>query len=290
MVVEKPAVSAGGRSRWAKRLNRAAVYAALTLLAAVALAPLLWMIGTSLMTFEQLSRFPPQFIPHPVVWANYRHALRNLPFFRYLQNTVLVGILATTGALAASSLVAYGFSRYRVPGRNLLFAVLIATMLLPGQVTMVPVFLLFQRLGWYNSLKALILPAFLGGGAFNIFLLHQFYRTLPGELFESAKIDGCGPFRMYWRIALPLTKPALTAVAVFLFRANWTDFMTPLIYLVDEKLYTLALGLRFYQGSHPLEFNYLMAVSLVFMLPMVVIFFLAQKQFIEGVNLTGINR
>lgn len=272
------------------RLHRILVYLALLIIAAVAFAPLVWMIGTSLMTFEQLSEYPPRFIPHPAIWQNYAHALKDLPFFVYLQNTLLVTVAATLGALLSSSLVAYGFSRYRVAGRNLLFAVLIATMLLPGQVTMVPVFILFQKLHWYNSLKALIFPAFLGGGAFNIFLLHQFYRTLPNELFEAAKIDGCGQFKTYWRIALPLTKPALTAVAIFLFRANWTDFMTPLIYLTNEKLYTLALGLRFYQGSHPLEFNYLMAVSLIFMLPMVVIFFLAQKQFIEGVNLTGINK
>lgn len=285
-----PAGSLARRRRHWQVWRRVLVYLVMSLITMVAFIPLLWMAGTSLMTFTQLSQYPPRFIPHPAVWANYVYALKNLPFFVYLRNTVLVTFLATLGALFASSLVAYGFSRYRVRGRNLLFAVLIATMLLPGQVTMVPVFILFRKLGLYNSLNALIVPAFLGGGAFNIFLLHQFYRTLPNELFEAAKIDGCGQFRMYWQVALPLTKPALTAVAIFLFRANWTDFMTPLIYLTNERLYTLALGLRFYQGSHPLEFNYLMVVSLIFMLPMVIVFLFGQKQFLEGVTLTGINR
>ncbi len=265
----------------------ALIYLVLVTGSGVVLTPFLWMLSTSLKSYDQVVTPRIVWLPRPVVWSNYARALEFIPFWRYLGNTALVTSTCVIGALSASALVAYGFAKLRAPGRDALFGVLLASMMLPGQVTMIPVFVLFQKLGWYNSLKALTIPAFLGGGAFNVFLLRQFYMTIPNELCDAAKIDGCSNFGILLRVVAPLSKPALTAVGVFIFVANWTDFFSPLIYLSDQERYTLALGLRLFQSLHSTEYSLLMAASIVFSLPILIIFFAAQRYFIEGVTLTG---
>lgn len=275
------------RRRAGQVLGKIVVYIVLLAGSGVVLAPFLWMVSTSLKSYDQIVSPRLVWIPRPVVWSNYPRAFAFISFWRYLGNTALVTSMCVLGALSASALVAYGFAKMRAPGRDLLFAVLLASMMLPGQVTMIPVFVLFRKLGWYNSLKALIIPAFLGGGAFNIFLLRQFYMTIPNELCDAAKIDGCSNLGILVRIVAPLSKPALTAVGVFIFVANWTDFFSPLIYLSDQGKYTLALGLRLFQSINSTEYSLLMAASIVFSLPILIIFFLAQRYFIEGVTLTG---
>ncbi|NCO38794.1 MAG: ABC transporter permease subunit [Armatimonadetes bacterium] len=217
---------------------------------------------------------------------NYKAALDYLPIGRYLLNTVILVVLCVFGELLACSLVAYGFARLHWPGRDALFALLLATMMLPAQVTMIPVFLIFKHLGWYNTLQPLWVPS-LFGSAFFIFMLRQFMRTIPNDLEDAAKIDGCGFLGCYWRIILPLMKPALAAVAIFTFMNTWNNFMGPLIYLNDQRLYPLSLGLFQFRLEHSTDFGMLMSASTIMTLPVVAVFFLAQKHFIQGITLTG---
>jgi ABC-type glycerol-3-phosphate transport system permease component len=217
----------------------------------------------------------------------YSEALRYIDFWRYLGNTVLIVALSIIGALLSCSLVAYGFARLEFPGRDVLFAVLLATMMLPAQVTMVPQFLIFKYLGWYNTLVPLWLPPFLGT-AFFIFMLRQFMKSIPKDLEDAAKIDGCGYLGIYWRIMLPLIKPALAAVAIFTFMQSWNNFMGPLIFLNDERLYPLSLGIYQFRMEHDTEYSMMMAASTLMMVPVLTVFFFAQRYFIQGVTLTGV--
>ncbi len=226
------------------------------------------------------------------VWRKYTASFRSAWIatqhrWRYVGNSLYLVLLAIAGQTLSCSLVAYAFARLRWPGRDALFAVLLATMMLPGQVTMIPVFMVFRELGWYNSLKPLWVPSFLGS-AFFIFMLRQFMRSIPVELEEAARIDGCSRFGIYWRIILPLVKPALAAVGIFTFMGTWNDFMGPLIYVNDQRLYPLALGLFDFRTEHSSEFGMLMAASTLMTAPVVALFFAAQRYFIEGVTLTGI--
>jgi len=219
--------------------------------------------------------------------SSYRQAYLATPRrWNYVFNSTFLVAMSIAGQLLSCSLVAYAFARLRWPGREVLFGVLLATMMLPGQVTMIPVFLIFKSLGWYNTLKTLWVPSFFGS-AFFIFMLRQFMRAIPTDLEDAARIDGCGPFGIYWRIILPLIKPALAAVAIFTFMGAWNDFMGPLIYLNDQRLYPLALGLFDFRSQHGGEYGMLMAASTLMTLPVIGVFFLAQKYFIQGVTLTG---
>ncbi|MDP6702183.1 MAG: carbohydrate ABC transporter permease, partial [Candidatus Latescibacteria bacterium] len=204
----------------------------------------------------------------------------------YIFNSLYLALLTIVGQVFSCSLVAYAFARLQWPGRELWFGILLATMMLPGQVTMIPVFMIFRALGWYNTLKALWVPSFFGS-AFFIFMLRQFMKGIPRDLEEAAKIDGCSFFGIYWRIILPLIKPALAAVAIFTFMNTWNDFMGPLIYINDQRLYPLALGLFDFRSEHSSEYGMLMAASTLMTLPVIAIFFLAQRYFIQGVTLTG---
>jgi multiple sugar transport system permease protein len=220
-------------------------------------------------------------------WENYPRAVAAMRHFpRYLANTLILCALNVIGTVLSSSIVAYGFSRLEWRGRDALFGLLLATMMIPFPVTMVPLFGLFRSLGWIGTLKPLWVGSFCAN-AFNVFLLRQFFRTLPKELSEAARIDGCGEFRIFWQIVLPLCRPALIVVALFTFMGTWNDFLGPLIYLTDERDYTLALGLRSMQTFGGVEWNYLMAASTLMILPVVALFFLAQRSFIEGIALTG---
>lgn len=225
-------------------------------------------------------------------WENYTEALDFLPAetlkgLVYVWNTVYVTMLSIIGTLLSSSLVAYSFARLRWPGRDTLFLVLLATMMLPGAVTMIPVFLIFRALGWVDTLRPLWIPSFFGG-AFSVFLLRQFFMTIPMELEDAAKIDGCSYFGIYRRIMLPLIKPALAALTIMTFMGSWNNFMGPLIYINSPEKMTLAYGLQLFQGAHAAEYGLLMAASTLVMLPVLLVFFFTQRYFIQGITLTGI--
>lgn len=264
---------------------------ALTLLlwavALLFLIPLLWMISSSLKPNYQIFEVPPRWIPRPPRWQNYVEALTVLPFSTYILNTALISALTIIGHLLSCTLIAYAFARLRARGRDLIFIVMLATMMLPYPVTMVPLYVLFQRLGWINTILPLTVPAFLGS-AFYIFLLRQFFLGIPRDFEDAARMDGANLLQILWRIMLPLALPAMATVAIFTFQASWNDFLAPLIYLQKPELYTVTLGLQFFRSTYTTNWAYLMAASLVTVLPVVLIFFLAQRYFIEGITLSGI--
>jgi len=263
-------------------------YAALLILAGVFILPFLWMISTSLKGYENIFSLPLKWLPEKIHWENYLKVFQAMPFLVYLKNSVFVTVLAITGTVLSASVVAYSFAVLRWPGRDTLFIVVIATMMLPAQVTMIPLFVLFKEFGWLNTFKPLIIPAFFGGGAFNIFLLRQFFLTIPRDLFDAARIDGCSEFRIYWNIVLPLAKPAIATVAVLSFMLYWNDFLGPLIYLSDKLKSTLALGVVMFVGQHQSEWALLMVSTILMMLPIIIIFFLFQRYFIRGFMMSGI--
>lgn len=264
-------------------------HAVLVLLGVLFLIPFFWMLSTSLKPLPQILTWPPEWIPQPFTWANYPDALQYFPFLRYLGNTLYYGFATVIGVLISSSLVAYGFARLKWAGRGILFMVMISTLMLPFQVLMIPLFILFKHLGWTGTYKPLIIPTFFGSSVFSTFLLRQFFMTIPETLSEAARIDGAGEWTIYSRIVLPLAKPALATVALFQFLYAWNDFLGPLIYLDNQRLYPLSLGLDAFMTSYGLtQWGYLMAAATVATLPMVFLFFLAQRTFIEGITVTGI--
>lgn len=270
-----------------KQRNSWVVHTVLTILSLAFLLPFLWMVSSSLKDTAQIFAMPPALLPSPVRFENYPNALRFIPFLRYLGNTLIVCCGSMAGNLLSCSLVAYSFSVLRWRGRNTFFKLLLASMLLPPQVTMIPVFVIYRLLGLVDTFAPLILPAFLGTPFF-IFMLRQFFLGVPRELVEAARIDGCSEWGVYWRIILPLSRPALATVMLFSFIWAWTDFLTPLIYLQDQSRFTLSLGLQQFQESHSAEWGMLMAAATVITLPMVALFLAAQKQFVEGIVTTGL--
>ena len=258
----------------------------LLMAAAVFAIPLVWMVLTSLKPAEQITADPHRILP--VEWRvrNYVDAVTTMPYFGYLRNSLMLCAGSVLGTLCSCSLAAYAFARMKWPLRNQLFGVMIATMLLPWHVTMIPRFLLLRELGLYNTLGALIVPTFLGD-AFSIFLLRQFFLTIPEELSEAARLDGCSEWGIFWRIVVPLSRPALATVALFQFIASWNDFSGPLLYLNDPDRFTLAYGLEQFISSYSSQTNLLMAASVLFTLPIVILFFFAQRTFIRGIATTG---
>ena len=273
-----------------RRLSRPRVLAAhavLLMLSLVFMMPFLWLVGTSFKVEEHMMDFPPQWIPRPATAEHYVKAFQSVPLVLFLRNTLFVSAVVVAGTVLSCSLAAYGLAMVRWRGRAVVFAVMLATMMLPFQVTMIPVFLVFKRLGWVNTFLPLTAPAFLGN-AFFIFLLRQFFLSIPRDLVDAARVDGCSHGRIYWQIALPLARPALATVALFTFIAAWNDFMGPLIYLVDERNYTLSLGLAMFRGQYGTRYGELMAVSTLMTVPIVVLFFFTQKTFIQGIRTTGL--
>ncbi|WP_223701382.1 carbohydrate ABC transporter permease [Sutcliffiella deserti] len=250
------------------------------------LLPLWWMISTSLKSPQEIAQYPPSFWPDEFLFSNYLEAWQTAPFTRWALNTLFVAVVGTIGAVLVNSLVAYGFAKIRFKGRNVLFVIILATMLIPGFVTMVPQYMLFSKLGWVNTYLPLIVPAFFGS-AFFIFLLRQFMMTIPNELMEAAILDGAGHLQIWWHIMIPLTKPALITVAIFSFNGAWNDLLGPLLYLNDENLYTLQIGLQTFKGSVQTQWHYLMAMSVTVLMPVVALFFFFQRYFIEGSNLSS---
>jgi len=251
------------------------------------LIPFIWMISTSLKPDSEILVWPPQWIPHPFQWSNYPQALTFVPFFRYFLNTLLYGVSTVVGTALSCTIVAYGFARIEWPERNFLFALMLATMMLPYQALMIPLFLLFRALGWTGTFLPLIVPSFFGN-AFFIFLLRQFFKTIPQALVDAARIDGCSEFRIFAQIILPLAKPAIATVALFQFINAWNDFLGPIIYLNSQSMYTISLGLQDFLGSYGSQWGYLMAASVTATLPIIILFFFTQKTFIQGITLTGI--
>ena len=277
-------VETGHKMSWPRAI---AAHTTLIIFSAIFLVPLIWLITSSLKTDAQIFRIPPEWIPKPITFKNYPGGLTFIPFWRQLLNTSIICASAVAGTIFSCSLVAYGLARLKWRGRNALFYIILGTMMLPYQVTMVPVFVMFARIGWVDSLWPLIVPHFFGN-AFYIFLMRQFFLTIPVEMTEAARIDGCTEWDIYRKIVLPLSKPAMAAVGLFAFMAMWNDYLGPLIYLADEHKYTLSLGLASFSsqyGSYP---GMLMAVTTVITVPIIVIFFFAQKTFIQGITLTGI--
>jgi multiple sugar transport system permease protein len=272
------------------RITKMGVYAALALLSLPALLPLLWMVSTSFKTDKQIFSggqiSVTSLIPSPVITTNYPAAMHNMPFLLYLRNTLFLCIWTVAGTVVSSALVAYGFAKIQFWGKNVLFAVMIATMALPGQVTMIPMFSLFRSLGWYGTYLPLIVPAFVSSAYF-VFLLTQFFKTIPTEMSEAARVDGAGEWMIFSRLILPLSKPALATCALFQFIATWNDFLGPLLYVNDPAKYPLGYGLQQFVSHYGGFYSQLMAAATIFTLPIIVLFFFAQKTFIQGISTTG---
>jgi ABC-type glycerol-3-phosphate transport system permease component len=275
--------------RWNKRIQSIVVYALLLIGAVIVFIPFAWMLSTALKAPNQVRKFPPVWIPNPIVWENFRTALTiyPVPFWIFIRNSLFLSLSITVGTLLSNAVVAFAFARLRFRGSRTLFFVVLSTMMLPGQVTMIPLFILFSRLGWVNTYKPMIVPAFFGN-AYYIFLLRQFYATVPKELDDAARIDGCGVLGLFFRIMLPLAKPALGITAIFEFSWVWNEFLRPLIYLSKMETFPLAIALSYLRGTHRVLWSELMVVSFIAMVPPLILFFVAQKSYIQGIVITGV--
>jgi len=266
---------------------RVLLYIVVLVGAVVFAIPFVWMVRTAIMPPWQIYLFPPQWIPERIELHNFAEPFKAWPFGRWYMNSALLVVLNATGTVLSGSLAGFTLARLRFPGRDFFFLVILATMMLPGQVRLIPTYLLFTRLHWVNTFMPLFVPAWFGP-AFDIFLLRQFFMTIHRELDDAARIDGCGYFGLYWRIALPLSLPALGVVAIFNFTFNWNDFMGPLIYLGDVRKYTVALGLRLLQGQLYTDLQAVMSAAVLSLLPVLIVFFLAQRHFVQGIVITGV--
>jgi len=266
------------------------VHAVLIGIASVFCFPMLWMLSTSLKPIEQTMLFPPRLLPEPFQWHNYVDTVRYIPFWSYTLNTLTICVLSAIGTTLSSALVAYSFTRLEWAGRNALFALTLATMMVPFPVLMVPLYGVFKSLGWIGSLKPLYVPAFFGS-AFNIFLLRQFFSRIPKSLPEAMTLDGASELTIFWRVYLPLSRAPLAVAAFFQFIYSWNDFLGPLLYLTNQDTFTLSLGLQFYQSQHGgTQWHYLMAASFMTTLPIVVLFFFMQRSFLAGMsNMKGVD-
>jgi multiple sugar transport system permease protein len=271
-----------------KKVGKIIIYIILFGGSLLCLFPLYWLIRSSLMDISQIFVVPPIWIPKPFVFRNFIDALTSVDFFRFFGNTMIIVSSVVAGTILSGSLCAYSFSRMKWPGRNFMFILVLSSMMIPTQVTLIPSFVGWKVLGLTNSLIPLTIPIWFGGGAFNIFLLRQFFMSIPKELDEAAYVDGASYFRIYHSIILPLSKSALIVVGLFAFLGSWNDFMGPLIYLNDESKFTLALGLQLFQGLYSAQWNLLMAATAVVLAPTLIVFFIGQKYIIEGIATTGI--
>lgn len=276
---------------WGHRFRRALIFIALAIGGLIFALPFLWLVSSSLKEPSKIWLFPPQWIPNPVRWANYSEALTAAPFLRYTLNTLIVVFWNEVGTLFTCSLAAYGFAKLRFRGRDLVFGILLSSMMLPWAVTMIPKYIIFRQLGWLDSFLPLTVPSFFAAGPscmFYIFLLRQFFRTIPNDFADAARIDGASEFGIFWRVMLPLVSPALTVVAIFTFLYHWNDFMAPLIYLTSPNNYTISVGLAAFKGLYQTDWHYLMAASAAAVVPVLILFFAAQRYFIQGVVMSGL--
>jgi multiple sugar transport system permease protein len=278
------------RGAFGRSAGMTAAYVAVAAVGVALCLPFLWAVSTALKTPEQVFKVPMEWIPHPVVWTNFGKAWSSMPFTRFLLNSLQITLSSVVLTTFTASLTAYGFARLRFRGRELLFMVMLATMMVPGQVRLIPLYVLFRNLGWLDSYKPILVPTFFGAGAFYIFLLRQFFLTMPNDLGEAARIDGCSSLGIFWRIYLPLSKPALATVMIFTFLENWDDFFRPLIYITSREKYTLALAIAHFSSEYGTEYHLLMAISVLIMVPCLVLFFSAQKLFVEGIVMSGLKQ
>ncbi len=269
-------------------LRRTIQYTIMIVVSLVFMLPIFWLVTSSLKTQGQVFAIPPVWIPNPPQWGNYPEAIRRAPLLLWLRNTAIITSLAIIGNLLSSSLVAFSFARLRFPGKNFLFILLLSTMMLPEVVTMIPRFIVFRQLGWIDTFLPMVVPPFLGGGAYNIFLVRQFYMTIPRDFDEAARLDGASNFMIWWRIMLPLSIPVLIAITIFSFVYHWNDFLHPLIYLFSEDKKTLALGLRAFINPTDASWHITMAASMFIVGPIMVLFFIGQRYFIRGIVMSGI--
>jgi ABC-type glycerol-3-phosphate transport system permease component len=260
----------------------------MTFLVITFLVPTFWMISSSLKVSTEVFAHPIVWLPQDPHWNNYVKAFQLLPLTRFIVNTLIIVLFAVIGTVISSALVAYSFARISWPGRNFWFALLLATMMLPDVVTLVPRFLIFKNLKWIDTWLPLIVPYWAGIGAIYVFLMRQFFMTIPRELDDSAMIDGCNPIGLFWRIHLPLSLPALGVVLIFMVTAQWNDFLYPLIYIQGVNNYTVALGLRLFEGHMTNNMQALMAASILGVLPTIILFFFAQRYFVQGIVVSGV--
>ena len=279
--------SARRQRQLSRAFNTALKYAVLPGLGVIFMTPFYWMFATALKSDAQLFTLPPAWVPNPLEWQNFARVFQEVPFGRFILNSTWLVIWNVVGQVFATAMVAYGFARLRFPGRNFLFMILLATLMVPKQVTLVPQFILFAKLGWINTYLPLILPAF-GGSPFLIFLVRQYMMTLPRDLDEAATIDGASRWQILLYVIMPLTTPALILVTVFTFTDVWNDFMGPLIYLNDPNKFTVSLGLSFFQGVKDTSWHLLMAAALMAMIPPVILFLFTQKRLLGGLATTGL--
>lgn len=275
--------------KMAKLTSKFLCHMGLIILAIIVLIPFFWMISCSLKTLPEVFRYPPEWIPNSVKWDNYRFVMtETFPFFRFFLNTLLVSVARTLGILVVSSMAAFAFARLRFQGRDAFFLLFLGTLIIPPQVAIIPTFMIMKYIKWIDTYYALIFPGMFT--AFGTFLLRQFFLTLPKEIEDAAVIDGCGYFRIYWQITLPLSKPALAALGIFSFITAWSEFLWPLIVIKSDSMKTLTLGLTFFQGMYYIEWNYLMAAAAITIVLPVVLYIAAQRYFIQGITMTGIKR
>jgi multiple sugar transport system permease protein len=280
-----PAAAPAGWTRRAATIARYAVLLAVGLLLAM---PYVWMVSTSLKLNGTEFALRPELIPNPVVWENYAEVFRLAPVVQWFWNSAAIALLTIAGRLVTATMAGYAFARLRFPLREPMFAVCLSTLMLPGIVTLIPEFIVFRYLNWTNSNLPLWVPAWCGGGAFFIFLCRQFFRTLPYELDEAAKVDGASPWTIYTRVILPLSVPVLVSIVIFSFNWVWSDFLHPLIYLNDREKLTLAVGLNSMIGMYATAWNLLMACAFITSIPVIAVFFAGQKYFVRGVVLSGL--
>lgn len=269
-----------------KNLSKILVYLILIVFSLAFIVPFIWLISGSLKSSSELFANPPVWIPEVLNWSNYKEAFTAFPFLLYFKNTMIIVVFTCIGAVISNSLIAYGFSRIEWKYRDGVFVIVLATLMLPFQVIMIPLFLLFKDIGWIGSFYPLIVPHFFGNPFF-IFLLRQFFKGIPKELSEAAKIDGANEFTIYWKVILPLSKPILATVVIFQFIEAWRDFLGPLIFLSDNTRYTLSLGVQQIMSQNDPRWGLLMAIGVAMTLPIIIVFFFLQRYFIEGITFTG---
>ena len=270
-----------------KRLGKLAAFLVLLVFGIAYFFPFFWMVSTALKPDTQLFIYPPRMLPDPPKWSNFYDAVTAIPFGRYTMNSLTIAALATVGALISCPLAGYGLARLRWKGRDLLMIVTLAVLMIPNQVTMVPLFIVFSKVKLVGTFAPLIVPMFFGV-PYYIFLMRQFFKQLPKSLEDAARIDGCGEFRVYWSIMLPLCQPCLLTIGMFQFVASWNDFLGPLIYLNDEFRYTLQIGLQQYKQSTNIQWTQLMAAATLVALPVIVLYFTVQRAFVEGITFGGV--
>jgi multiple sugar transport system permease protein len=286
-LTQSRAVSGLNSAKVRRRIGHVLLHLVMIMLGLTFLMPLAWVASTSLKLPGQVFITPIEWIPPTPRWSNYAEVFTRLPFLRFIINTALVTALGTLGAVVSSITVAFALARIQWPGRQVVFVVLLATMMLPGIVTLIPTFIIFTKIRWVGTFYPLWVPSWFAGG-FYVFLLRQYMMTLPFELDEAAKMDGASNFRILWQIIVPLSGPAIASVAIFAFLAHYNDFLGPLIYISENQKYTIPLGLLWFQGRFGNFWHLVMAASMISITPLIVLFFLAQRYFVQGIALTGI--